>query len=158
MNLRCLGQAIADSPSSEAHFLPTHITLLIVSGGLYTLFTPAVLVHPTLLKTFSFTGFLRLGSALLFGVFFYLYEEYHTVCVSGREREMMRAGLADRMAGYFSYRTARNRLDFCLFPVAGILFGSVPTVVVLVCHFWTLDMVYRVSQKPVSWTMAVVAP
>jgi hypothetical protein len=59
---------------------------------------------------------------------------------------MQRAGLSNCS---FSHRSLRTTgLDFCVFPVAGMLFGSVPAVVALVCQFWTLRLVYKVSKKP----------
>lgn len=61
---------------------------------------------------------------------------------------MLRAGMAENVA--FSWRHwKRTGLDFCLFPVAGIAFGTVPAVVALGCQFWTLSLVYKVSKKPV---------
>ena len=134
----------------EAHFLPIHITLLILGSGIYTALTPTNAIPRLLLQTLSLTGYMRLISALCFIYFFFLYESYHYVCVKTREEEMLRAGLADRMIGAFSYRSLRKTgLDFALFPVAGILFGTVPAVVALVWQFWSLELVYRVSRKPV---------
>ncbi|KAF8850222.1 hypothetical protein BDZ45DRAFT_751934 [Acephala macrosclerotiorum] len=133
----------------EAHFLPIHITLLILGSGLYTLFTPSSQIPRLLLQTLDITGYMRILSALNFIYFFFLYESYHHICVKGREKEMLRAGLADRMVDSFSYRNWRKTgLDFCLFPVAGIVFGTVPAAVALVCQFWTLSLVYKVSAKP----------
>lgn len=133
----------------EAHFLPIHITLLIIGGGLYTLFTPQDSIPRLLLQTLDITGYLRIVSALNFIYFFFLYESYHYICVKGREEEMLRAGLADSMMNAFSYRSLhKTGLDFALFPVAGIVFGTVPAVVALTCQFWTLSLVYKVSKKP----------
>jgi hypothetical protein len=133
----------------EAHFLPIHITLLIIGSGLYTLFTPSSQIPRLLLQTLDITGYMRLISALNFIYFFFLYESYHYICVKSREEEMLRAGLADRMIDSFSYRSwRRTGLDFSLFPVAGILFGTVPAAVALTCQFWTLSLVYKVSKKP----------
>ena len=62
---------------------------------------------------------------------------------------MVRAGLADRMYDSFSYRSAwKNWLDYFAFPVTGVLFGSIPALVALVCQFWTLSLIYKVSKKP----------
>jgi hypothetical protein len=133
----------------EAHFLPTHITLLVVGGGLYTSFTPSDRIPRLLLQTLNLTGYVRLVCALNFFYFFFLYESYHHTCVKTREEEMLRVGLGDRMVDAFSYRNWRKTgLDFGVFPVAGILFGTVPAVVALVSQFWTLDLVYKVSKKP----------
>lgn len=62
---------------------------------------------------------------------------------------MLQAGLADRMIDSFSYRSWKTTgPDFILFPVAGIIFGTIPAVVALCCQFWGLDLVYKVSKKP----------
>jgi hypothetical protein len=141
----------------EAHFLPTHITLIIIASGLYSLLTPPALTNPLLLQVFNIVGYLRLGSGLGFALFFFLYENYHQTCVKGREEEMLRVGLADRMHGSFSYRSVRkNCFDYCFFPIAGVAFGSVPTMVALLSHFWTLRLTYKVTKKP-SWP-ALVSP
>ena len=62
---------------------------------------------------------------------------------------MVQAGLADRLIDGFSYRSWRKTgVDFVLFPVAGILFGSLPATVALIWQLWTLSLVYKVSKKP----------
>lgn len=131
----------------EAHFLPIHITLLLIVSSLYALLTPSTSIPRLLLQTLDLTGYVRLVSALNFIYFFFLYESYHALCVSARQTEMSRAGLS--LNHTFSYRSWRKTgLDFCLFPVAGILFGSLPASIALVCQFWTTALVYRVSKKP----------
>ena len=133
----------------EAHFLPIHITFHVIGSGLYTLFTPSIQIPSLLLHTLELTGYMRLASFLIFLYFFYLYETYHSICVSSRETEMVQAGLADRLIDGFSYRSWRKTgVDFVLFPVAGILFGSLPATVALIWQLWTLSLVYKVSKKP----------
>ena len=62
---------------------------------------------------------------------------------------MKRAGLWDRMQGGFSYRTwKRNFIDYCLMPVTGTMYGTIPAVVAEISHFWTDQLVYTVSAKP----------
>ena len=39
-------------------------------------------------------------------------------------------------------------LDRVCFPVAGTIFGAVPTLHAVFAHFWTDRLVYRVSKKP----------
>lgn len=133
----------------EAHFLPTHLALLIISTSLYMFFIPMKAIPVLLLHALDITAYFRLISILNLAVFFVLYERYHYICVSARQEEMIRAGLAEQMGDSFSYRSfKRNFLDYCVFPIAGTLFGSIPAVVALVCHFWTLKLVYSVSKKP----------
>ena len=133
----------------EAHFLPIHITFHVIGSGLYALFTPSTQIPSLLLYALDLTGYMRLFSFLIFLYFFYLYETYHYICVSSRETEMVQAGLADRLIDGFSYRSWRKTgVDFVLFPVAGILFGSLPATVALIWQLWTLSLVYKVSKKP----------
>jgi hypothetical protein len=158
----------------EAHFLPIHITFLILGSSVYTLFTPTTLLPRLLLQTLSLTGYMRALSFLEFVYFFFLYESYHLVCVRSREEEMVRAGLAAGMTGGFSYRKCGWKskgqggsdilgglweggmmgLDFVLFPVAGIVFGTVPAVVALVRQMWNTKLVYKVSAKPMRQKIA----
>lgn len=133
----------------EAHFLPAHLALLMIAGTIYPLLVPASRTPSLLLQALDLTTYMRLLSLTVLFAFFILYERYHELCVSTREREMTAAGLEDRMVGGFSYRRHWTRgLDYVLFPVSGVLFGSFPTIVALVWHFWTLRLVYRVSVKP----------
>jgi hypothetical protein len=44
----------------EAHFLPIHLTLLLLFSGLYTLFTPEAQIPRLLLQTLNLTGYVRL--------------------------------------------------------------------------------------------------
>jgi hypothetical protein len=133
----------------EAHFLPIHINFHIISSAIYTLFTPSTQMPSLLLHALDLTGYMRMVSFFLFLYFFYLYEIYHTICVSSRETEMVQAGLADRLIDGFSYRNWRkNGIDFILFPVAGTLFVSIPATVALIWQLWTLNLVYKVTKKP----------
>jgi hypothetical protein len=133
----------------EAHFLPTHLTILLVSTTIYSALTPASQIHPTLLWAFDFSGTLRFLGFVCMMVFFRLYETYHHTCVTAREAEMRRAGLYDQMQGGFTHRHWRsNFVDYFVFPVAGTIFGSIPAVVAEISHFYTDRLTYRVSKKP----------
>jgi hypothetical protein len=133
----------------EAHFLPAHLALLILSASAYTLILPTHLIPIYLQQAFDITAYFRILSMLNLTIFLIIYERFHHICVRSREEEMGRAGLADRMLDGFSYRQVRkNWLDYGVFPFTGILFGTVPLVYALVCQFWTTKLVYRVSVKP----------
>ena len=133
----------------EAHFLPTHLTILLLSSALFSLTTPVPHMHPTLLWAFDFTGTLRFLGFLCMMLFFRLYESYHDTCLRAREAEMRRAGLYDQMQGGFTHRHWRwNLLDYFIFPVAGTVFGSIPAIVAEMSHFYTVRLTYRVSKKP----------
>ena len=133
----------------EAHFLPIHITFHMIASGLYTLFTPSAQIPSLLLYALDLTGYLRAASFVIILYFFYLYEIFHSICVSSRETEMVQAGLADRLIDGFSYRNwKKHGVDFMLFPVAGTLFVSLPATVALIWQLWTVSLVYKVSKKP----------
>jgi hypothetical protein len=133
----------------EAHFLPIHINFQIFASGLYTLFTPRTQIPTLLLHALNLTGYMRAVSFVLFLYFFYLYENYHSICVSSRETEMVQAGLAERLIDGFSYRNwKKHGVDFVLFPVAGTVFVFIPASVALIWQLWTLSLVYKVSKKP----------
>ena len=143
----------------EAHFLPAHLTVALISAVIYTSVqappahaspadypTPA---YPLLLWSFSFTGTLRLLGFLGTACFIRLYERYHAACVRAREDEMRAAGLWADMA--FAHRSLReNWTDYVALPVNGVLFGTAPAVIAGMCHLWTDRLVYTVSAKPLK--------
>ncbi|MCJ1389691.1 hypothetical protein MMC18_002548 [Xylographa bjoerkii] len=133
----------------EAHFLPSHLTIALVSAVLYSTLVPPILTHRWLLWSFGFNATMRLIGFCLFSFYLFLYESYHQLCVRTREDEMKRAGLWDRMQGGFTHRTwKRNFIDYCLMPVTGTMFGTIPAVMAEISHFWTDQLVYTVSAKP----------
>lgn len=46
-------------------------------------------------------------------------------------------------------------LERVCFPIAGTVFGAVPTLHAVFAHFWTDRLVYRVSKKPDFLTAVV---
>lgn len=133
----------------EAHFLPAHLVLLIVGGGLFAALTPSHHIPTLLQQIFDLTAYIRMICLFNFTIFLFLYESYHYLCLKAREEEMIRVGLADRMYDSFSYRSSwKYWLDYFASPVTGVLFESIPALVALTCHFWTLSLVYKISKKP----------
>lgn len=133
----------------EAHFLPTHLTIALLSAIIYSACVPADATNPYLQWSFGFNGTLRLIGLILTVCYVYLYEGYHRICVRTREDEMKRVGLWERMPDGFSHRSwRRNLIDYSLMPVTGALFGTIPAMVAEICHFWTDRLVYTVSAKP----------
>jgi hypothetical protein len=57
----------------EAHFLPIHITFLVVGSGLYKLFTPSTQIPSLLLYILDLTGYLRLVTPVSFFIFLYFF-------------------------------------------------------------------------------------
>ncbi|KAI0029813.1 glycosyl transferase family group 2-domain-containing protein [Vararia minispora EC-137] len=130
----------------EAHFLPIHLTVLLIFSSIYTAITPPDAIHPYLAWVFWFTGLLRTLSFIGMNVALYFYDRYHATAVSTRAQDMARAALTDG----FSYRPLKFQFlaDRILFPVAGAIFGTVPAIQAEISHFWTDRLVYRVSAKP----------
>lgn len=141
----------------EAHFLPCHFTILLLFSSIYTFVTPPSQIHPMLAWTFWFTGVLRAVSFVWMNICLTLYDRWHALCVSARARDMARAGLLD--AG-FSFRTwwhGKHLIERLCFPIAGTIFGSIPSVHAEISHFWTERLVYRVSKKPTFTTKMTAA-
>jgi hypothetical protein len=131
----------------EAHFLPTHMAILIIASTIYLWVTAG---KPDTLEigwTFELCNYLRIMGMVAVASYMFIYERYHRICVSAREAEMKAAGLGLGMT--FSYRSFRkNFLDYIMCPLVAPAYGSVPAAVAQICHFWTLDLVYTVSKKP----------
>ncbi|KAK5188312.1 hypothetical protein LTR92_011610 [Exophiala xenobiotica] len=140
----------------EAHFLPTHLFLVTIFSTIFTRL-PASLVRSEFLTVFlDFTAYLRaMGFCLMLIYFFVFYEGYHHVCVEAREAEMKEAGLYEEMEENFSKRNKtgiRIWLDYLVFPIAGIVFGSTPLMHAAFAHFWSDRLDYKVSTKPIRLT------
>jgi len=139
----------------EAHFLPVHLALLPIASLLYVIFRSSIHQAPELDWVFNITGYLRAMAALGMITFISLYENFHRLNVNYRENEMKKVGLADQMQGGFARRQLwPNMLDYCLFPVAGAIYGPAPLIHAQIKHLWTVDLVYKVSAKPRGSPMA----
>lgn len=96
---------------------------------------------------FSLCSYLRTAGFMEVILYLYLYESFHQLCVSERERQMAKAGLSTS-GMHFSQRSARrNMVDYIIVPICASLYGSIPCAHAQICHFWTLDFVYTVSGK-----------
>jgi hypothetical protein len=131
----------------EAHFLPIHMAILIISSTIYMWVTAGKPDALEIQWTFGLCNYLRIMGMVAIGFYMFIYERYHTICVNAREAEMKAAGLSQHMT--FSRRSFRkNFLDYFIFPIVAPAYGSIPAAVAQVWHFWTLDLVYTVSKKP----------
>lgn len=130
----------------EAHFLPIHMTILVVASALYLFVTEGNGDPNELAWTFQVSNVLRaLGFSLVI-CYLFVYESYHRVAVNAREREMTEAGLAKGMN--FSRRSWKaNFLDYILIPVVAPIYGAIPCAQAEIAHFWTQELVYTVSKK-----------
>lgn len=130
----------------EAHFLPVHMTILVLASALFVWVTDGKEGIESLGWIFSLCNVLRTLGFMEVACYLFLYESFHRICVSTREREMADAGLASGMC--FSRRSMRkNYVDYALVPLVAPLYGAIPCAQAELSHFWTLDLVYAVSKK-----------
>ncbi|RAL04665.1 glycosyltransferase family 2 protein [Aspergillus ibericus CBS 121593] len=132
----------------EAHFLPCHVTILLAFSVFYTLFNPTEHLHPTLAFAFSSTNTLRTLSFIGMNLAISLYEGWHTLCVETRMQDMQIANISGTGCSRRAWYTPQCLLERVTFPIAGTLFGAVPTLHAAFSHFWTDRLEYRVSKKP----------
>ena len=130
----------------EAHFLPVHMTILVVASTLFVWVTEGDPDVHGIDWIFDACNVLRTAGFMEIALYLFLYERFHSICVSAREREMTAAGLAKGM--HFSYRAVRrNYIDYIMVPFVAPLYGAIPCAQAQISHFWTLDLVYSVSKK-----------
>lgn len=136
----------------EAHLLPLQIMLVLVCSNVFTFIVPQNHTTPLLRTALIIASHLRTASYITMICWFLLYERYHSLCVSLRHAQVVLAdkqfpGMYERAS--FSYRHGwRYRLECFAFPIAGMLFASLPAFVAQTCHLWTNRLTYRVSAKP----------
>ncbi|RDW92830.1 glycosyltransferase family 2 protein [Aspergillus mulundensis] len=146
----------------EAHFLPCHFTILLIFSmvfGQATLYTSTPL-PPAITYTFTITAWIRALSFICMNICISLYNRWYKLCLETRKQDtLLGSNLGPwsepefREGGFgFSDRAPWYRLTFLLervaFPIAGTVFGAVPTMHAVFMHFWTDRLVYHVSKKP----------
>lgn len=121
------------------------MAILAITSIIYELLTAGKAPVAGLTWIFQVTAYLRVSGFLMVAMFMALYEGYHAMCVKMRKDEMMAAGLHTQISerGWRS-----NWIDYFLIPLVAPMFGSIPASVAQFSHFWTLDLVYTVSSKP----------
>lgn len=133
----------------EAHCLPSHMMLLVISAGIYGYLTQGKPDSLGINWTFDVCAYLRIIGFIMVALYLNLYESFHHFAVTIRKAEMKAAGLYEGMENSFSHRSSwSNKLDYVLIPVAAPIFGSIPAIHAQISHFWTLDLTYTVSLKP----------
>ncbi|KAF4342116.1 hypothetical protein FBEOM_3946 [Fusarium beomiforme] len=139
----------------EAHFLPVHMAILVLSSALYVKLTEGNEDPRDMDWIFSWCNLIRIYGFFQIGVYVSLYESFHQVGVASREREMVKAGLADRMD--FSRRSLKNNWhDYFAIPIVAPLYGTIPSAQALICQLWAQDLVYTVSKKATRREIPVV--
>lgn len=138
----------------EAHFLPTHLYVVLICSSIYTFFYPSVAIPSMLKIVLDIAGWCRLVGFCSIVFFFYNYEKYHQLCVGLRQEEMGRVGLLEEMVSNDSVSTKAFQyagfLEGLLFPVSGLIFGGLPATQAVISHLFTERLVYVVSLKPSS--------
>lgn len=130
----------------EAHFLPVHMAVLVVSSGIWNWVTEDNGDPNGLNWTFTVSAILRLVGFGAIGAYLFLYESYHRLAVKARERDMRLAGLDTGMS--FSHRCfKKNVFDYFLIPLVAPLYGTLPAMQAAVAQLWTVELVYQVSKK-----------
>ncbi|KAH7328395.1 glycosyl transferase family group 2-domain-containing protein [Stachybotrys elegans] len=130
----------------EAHFIPVHMTVLVVAIAIYSWVTDGNDDPYNIAWTFTLCNIFRTVGFMAAVCYLFLYESYHRICVSNRQREMTSAGLSDGMC--FSYRSMKkNYMDYSLVPLVAPLYGSLPCAHAEIMQLWTQDLVYTVSKK-----------
>ncbi|KAJ4163296.1 hypothetical protein LMH87_005035 [Akanthomyces muscarius] len=130
----------------EAHFLPVHMAVLVVSSGIWNWITENNGDPNGLNWTFTVSAILRLVGFAAIGAYLFLYESYHRLAVKARERDMRHAGLDTGMS--FSHRCfKKNVFDYILIPLVAPLYGTLPAMQAAVAQLWTVELVYQVSKK-----------
>ncbi|KAJ4272077.1 hypothetical protein NW762_000787 [Fusarium torreyae] len=139
----------------EAHFLPVHMAILVLSSALYVKLTEGNEDPRNLVWTFNWCNAIRIYGFFQIAIYVSLYESFHQAGVASREREMVKAGLADGMD--FSRRSLRkNWHDYLVIPIVAPLYGTIPCAQALVCQLWGQDLVYTVSQKATRRQIPIV--
>ncbi|CAK7567265.1 MAG: hypothetical protein SEPTF4163_005227 [Sporothrix epigloea] len=130
----------------EAHFLPVQMTVLVISSTLYMwAMNGAADVHGVN-WIFQTCKYLRAVGFLQVAFYLFIYENFHQIAVTAREKEMHDAGLAEGMN--FSHRSlGKNFIDYIMVPFVAPIYGAIPCAQAQLCHFWTTDLVYTVSRK-----------
>jgi hypothetical protein len=132
----------------EAHFLPAHLTIVMIFSVLYKLLTPVTKIHPTLAWAFMVTEILRAFSFIGMNGCLFLYERWHKLHLDSRMEDMNEANIGDTGCARRVWHRPQFLIDRICFPIAGTIFGAVPTLHAVLSHFWTDRLVYRVSKKP----------
>lgn len=130
----------------EAHFLPVQMTILVVTSTLYMWVTDGADDIHGVNWIFEICKYLRTLGFMQVAFYLFMYENFHKIAVTTREKEMNDAGLAKGMN--FSHRTLRkNFIDYVMVPFVAPIYGAIPCAQAQICHFWTVDLVYTVSKK-----------
>ena len=94
------------------------------------------------------TNILRTASFIWMNLCLALYERWYNLCLHTRKGDMLQANVNDTGFAMHVWWYLPFLLERICFPIAGTIFGAVPTLHAVFSHFWTDRLVYRVSKKP----------
>lgn len=124
------------------------MAILIIASTIFLWVTTGKPVTLEIGWIFELCNYFRIMGMAGVASYMFIYERYHRICVTAREAEMRAAGLAQGMT--FSHRSfGKNFPDYFMCPLVAPAYGSIPAAVAQICHFWTLNLVYTVSKKPI---------
>jgi hypothetical protein len=124
------------------------MTILVVASTLYLWVTEGNGDPQNLGWIFTLCNVLRTAGFMEIAFYLFLYESFHRLMASAREKEMSDAGLAKGMC--FSHRDVkRNYIDYVMVPLVAPIYGAIPGAQAQIFQFWTQDLVYTVSKKVV---------
>ncbi|KAJ5215529.1 uncharacterized protein N7498_001936 [Penicillium cinerascens] len=106
-------------------------------------------LHPSLNWVFSITNLLRTLSFMGMNICLVLYDRWHSICLDARMQDMRDAQIPGTGYSQRIWFHPQYILERLCFPVAGTLFGAIPTLHAVFSHFWTDRLLYRVSKKPI---------
>ncbi|KAF3921911.1 hypothetical protein ABW20_dc0101298 [Dactylellina cionopaga] len=136
----------------EAHFLPTHLFVILITSSIYSAINPPSAISYWMQLSLDTMAYLRtFGFVTMLFYFFFCYERYHKICVDVRIAELKRSGLYRDIEDQISRRdpwAPLTWLDYFLFPIAGLIYGGIPLLHAAFSHFWSIDLNYKVSAKP----------
>jgi hypothetical protein len=122
------------------------MTVLVIASTLFIWVSEGTADVHGISWIFGICNILRTAGFMEVALYLFLYEKFHKICISTRQKEMTDAGLAKGM--HFSHRfVKRNFIDYVMVPLVAPLYGAIPCAQAQICHFWTLDLVYAVSKK-----------
>ncbi|KAF3911848.1 hypothetical protein AA313_de0208685 [Arthrobotrys entomopaga] len=136
----------------EAHFLPAHLFIILITSSIYTAINPPSAISYWMQLSLNVMSYQRtLGFLTMLCYFFFCYERYHKICVDIRTAELKKSGLYRDLEDQISRRDPWKPLtwlDYLIFPVAGLIYGGLPLLHAAFSHFWSVDLNYKVSAKP----------
>ena len=135
----------------EAHFLPTHLVVILTTSAVYDIAWGPLVPRELALALYICSICRWIGWTLIV-IFFYRYEKYHQLCVAHRQEEMRKAGLLKDGTEHYGFCHSAflwfGLLEAGIFPLGGFIYGALPACQAILSHVFTDKLAYQVSLKP----------